>query len=100
MRLRDGTVTLGVRPEKMLDQVDLRAAVEGAGLTLETVTPPEASGAPGAPGGAERVTDPVCRMLVRLEDAALRHEHSGTTYGFCSQYCVVRFRADPDRYLK
>jgi Cu+-exporting ATPase len=28
-----------------------------------------------------------------------RHEYSGTTYHFCSDRCLARFREDPERYL-
>jgi YHS domain-containing protein len=100
MRLRDGTVTLGVRPERMLAKVDVQAAVEDSGLRLESLTPPGADAEVGAPAGGDRVVDPVCHMHVGLADAAWRHEHAGTSYGFCSEYCVQRFRADPERYLK
>lgn len=102
MRLRDGSVTLGVRPEKMLAQVDVLDAVERAGLTLESLTPPGGGADADEPGSGDRVLDPVCRMRVTLADtdAGLRHAHEGTTYGFCSAYCAERFRADPARYLK
>ena len=43
--------------------------------------------------------DPVCGMKV---DPAtrLRLDHRGTTYYFCAQSCLDRFRADPERYLE
>jgi len=43
--------------------------------------------------------DPVCGMKV---DPAtrLRLDHRGTTYYFCAQSCLDRFRADPARYLE
>ncbi len=42
--------------------------------------------------------DPVCGMSV---DAAgpLRLEHGGTTYVFCSEHCLEKFREDPERYV-
>ena len=41
--------------------------------------------------------DPVCGMRV-AEDAPLRAEHGGETYGFCSEHCLRKFKADPDSY--
>src|SRR5690606_19351708 len=29
-----------------------------------------------------------------------RHEHQGTTYFFCNDRCLEKFRADPARYLE
>jgi P-type Cu+ transporter len=45
-----------------------------------------------------KVRDPVCGMEV-ASDAPLHHEHDGTVYRFCSQGCLERFRADPERYV-
>ncbi len=42
--------------------------------------------------------DPVCGMTVK-PDGPHRHLHSGLEYRFCSEGCLVKFRADPDRYL-
>jgi Cu+-exporting ATPase len=39
--------------------------------------------------------DPVCGMTVDRAEAAGTHRHAGTTYFFCSQDCLDRFRADP-----
>jgi Cu+-exporting ATPase len=33
------------------------------------------------------------------EDAAFRAVHDGTSYSFCSQHCVDKFREDPERYV-
>ncbi|MEC5217567.1 Cu2+-exporting ATPase [Actimicrobium sp. GrIS 1.19] len=44
-------------------------------------------------------TDPVCGMKAAT-DPAKAVEHGGTTYYFCGQRCVTKFRADPDLYLK
>ncbi|MCL6481911.1 MAG: heavy metal translocating P-type ATPase [Firmicutes bacterium] len=46
-----------------------------------------------------RHTDPVCGMTVLQEKAAGSCQHAGTTYYFCSLYCVEKFRADPEKYL-
>jgi heavy metal translocating P-type ATPase len=44
-------------------------------------------------------TDPVCGMKAAA-DPAKAIEHAGTTYYFCSQKCMVKFRANPQQYLK
>jgi Cu+-exporting ATPase len=49
-----------------------------------------------APGDS-RVRDPVCGMSVD-PSGPLRHERGGTTYSFCSEHCLSRFRADPERF--
>ena len=41
--------------------------------------------------------DPVCGMSV-AEDSALRAEHLGRTYYFCSAHCAQAFEAEPARY--
>lgn len=43
--------------------------------------------------------DPVCGMKVDPAKAAAAVEHKGTRYFFCSQGCVTKFRADPQKYL-
>jgi Cu+-exporting ATPase len=50
------------------------------------------------PTASATVTDPVCGMTVPA-DGALRHEHGGQTYVFCSEHCRHRFREDPGRFL-
>lgn len=45
------------------------------------------------------VTDPVCNMRIRPQDAVASIEHGGTTYYFCSQDCADSFRESPDDYL-
>jgi YHS domain-containing protein len=43
------------------------------------------------------VTDPVCGMKVdRVK--ALRAEHAGRSFFFCSEHCLSEFTSDPDRY--
>jgi YHS domain-containing protein len=42
-------------------------------------------------------TDPVCGMTVD-RGTALRLEHSGRTYYFCSEHCKHAFDDDPARY--
>jgi Cu+-exporting ATPase len=48
---------------------------------------------------AAGVKDPVCGMTVDPAQAAGRHEHGGETYFFCSQHCLEKFRAEPERHL-
>jgi len=43
-------------------------------------------------------TDPVCGMKVAANPEKSA-EHHGTTYYFCSQSCVTKFKADPQRYV-
>ncbi|HEY4485881.1 MAG TPA: YHS domain-containing protein, partial [Nitrospiria bacterium] len=49
---------------------------------------------------AKTVTDPVCRMEIRPEDAAGTHGYKGKTYYFCNPSCLERFRESPDQYLE
>jgi uncharacterized protein len=44
-------------------------------------------------------TDPVCEMKVD-RDKALRAEHAGRTYFFCSEDCRFAFQADPGGYTR
>src|SRR5262245_53169795 len=42
--------------------------------------------------------DPVCGMTVK-PDSPRRLVHRGTTYGFCSDRCLEKFRASPQTYV-
>jgi len=44
------------------------------------------------------VTDPVCGMAVKREDAAAERSYAGTAYWFCSTDCARTFDGDPARY--
>lgn len=44
--------------------------------------------------------DPVCNMRVNPMRAAGTHDYLGKTYYFCSRSCAVKFREDPEKYLK
>jgi uncharacterized protein len=44
-------------------------------------------------------TDPVCGMKVDRAKA-VRLEHAGRTYYFCSEHCSSQFEADPDAYVR
>ncbi|KYF68667.1 copper-transporting ATPase [Sorangium cellulosum] len=50
------------------------------------------------PAGLERTKDPVCGMTVSPETAKGRHEHGGRTYFFCSERCLGKFQAEPEKY--
>ncbi|WP_437966982.1 heavy metal translocating P-type ATPase [Sorangium sp. So ce260] len=50
------------------------------------------------PAGAGPAKDPVCGMTVSPETATWRHEHGGQTYFFCSQRCLTRFQAEPEKH--
>jgi Cu+-exporting ATPase len=52
---------------------------------------------PRASTGSQK--DPVCAMDVEPSNAAGMVEHAGQTYYFCSDHCVKKFKADPDRYI-
>ena len=45
------------------------------------------------------VIDPVCGMKVDLAETHRKVEHNGTTYGFCSDGCMTKFRSDPEGVL-
>lgn len=45
------------------------------------------------------VKDPVCHMDVIPATARGSAEYKGKTYYFCSQGCVAKFSADPEKYL-
>src|SRR5947209_19532468 len=48
---------------------------------------------------ATAVKDPVCGMTVHPASARYRLEHAGKTHYFCSNHCVEKFKADPEKYL-
>ncbi len=43
--------------------------------------------------------DPVCGMAVDPATTPYRHDRGGTTYYFCRDGCLSRFRAEPERFL-
>jgi Cu+-exporting ATPase len=49
---------------------------------------------------AREVLDPVCGMTIDPADAAGQTDYQGTTYYFCHQSCLERFRAAPDQFLE
>ena len=51
------------------------------------------------PSYTREVVDPVCGMAIDPVDAAGRLDYKGTTYYFCHQSCLDRFRAAPEEFL-
>jgi len=45
-------------------------------------------------------TDPVCKMQVDEENAAVTLNHNGTDYYFCSEECADEFRSNPQQFAK
>lgn len=43
--------------------------------------------------------DPVCGMVVELDQGKLSREYGGKTHHFCSQKCHDKFAADPEHFL-
>jgi len=48
---------------------------------------------------SEEVTDPVCGMHTESSEDYISYGHNGTTFYFCSEHCLEKFKAEPDRYL-
>jgi Cu+-exporting ATPase len=48
---------------------------------------------------ADAATDPVCGMKVERATAKWSAEHAGETYYFCSEGCLRKFEAEPQKYL-
>jgi YHS domain-containing protein/uncharacterized membrane protein YraQ (UPF0718 family) len=49
-------------------------------------------------GGAEYAKDPICGMQVRKADAPATTSYAGATYHFCSDRCLHKFEAAPDKF--
>jgi P-type Cu+ transporter len=47
----------------------------------------------------DTATDPVCGMKVTIATAENKADHAGHTYYFCSQRCLGKFTAEPQRWL-
>jgi YHS domain-containing protein len=43
--------------------------------------------------------DPVCKMEVRIADAAGSHDYHSETVYFCSLECQKKFEKDPEGYM-
>jgi YHS domain-containing protein len=42
--------------------------------------------------------DPICGMMVDERNTALKSEHEGQTFYFCSASCKKKFDSDPHKY--
>lgn len=51
------------------------------------------------PATVQSHRDPVCGMDVDPSNAAGTVEHAGQKYYFCSESCVTKFKADPNKHL-
>ena len=49
--------------------------------------------------GAAMFKDPICDMDVEPATAAGSYEYKGTTYYFCCEACLEKFRESPEDYL-
>jgi class 3 adenylate cyclase/YHS domain-containing protein len=50
------------------------------------------------PVRTDRLTDPVCGMLLSLDDVVIRTVWGGTTFAFCSDMCKQAFIDDPGHF--
>ncbi|MCF8106630.1 MAG: heavy metal translocating P-type ATPase [Desulfohalobiaceae bacterium] len=46
----------------------------------------------------EAVKDPVCGMTTESPQSYFSYEHQGQTFYFCSEHCLEKFQADPEKY--
>ncbi len=53
----------------------------------------------GSPNSLQTFKDPVCEMDVEPDTAAGSYEYKGTTYYFCCEPCLERFRSSPEEFL-
>jgi len=60
----------------------------------EPVPDPHASPSPGF------ALDPVCGMPLDISAVRYKHSHAGRPWYFCSQHCLDKFAAEPERYAK
>lgn len=45
------------------------------------------------------VQDPVCKEIIRKEDAKFKIIYNGETYYFCSKHCKDEFVNNPEKYV-
>src|SRR5213594_3491787 len=53
-----------------------------------------------APPSQGFALDPVCGMPLDTSAAKYKHSHAGRRWYFCSQHCLDKFAAEPERYAK
>ena len=51
------------------------------------------------PSAAQTVVDPVCGMTVDPLKSPHHADHLGVTYHFCNPWCLVKFQAEPGKYV-
>jgi Cu+-exporting ATPase len=47
----------------------------------------------------EKVKDVVCGMTTDSPKSYISHEYQGETFYFCSEHCLGKFKAEPDKYI-
>ena len=83
--------TFRADPARYLSPSTAPLEAEGKSLPMLGAMPPS--------DASSGVIDPVCGMTVDPATAAGSFDYQGTTYSFCCQGCLTKFRADPQRYL-
>ena len=48
----------------------------------------------------EEVKDPICGMTTKSPEMFISYEHQGETFYFCSENCLEKFKADPDKNIR
>ncbi len=68
----------------------------------ERSDPPHAGAVPDthAPPSQGFALDPVCGMPLDTSAAKYKHSRAGRRWYFCSQHCLDKFAAEPERYAK
>ncbi len=80
-------------PEKYLDPNFKPGGMARAPVTISAAPTQIATAAPPL------AKDPVCGMQVNPATAAGRVQYNGEDHHFCSQGCVAKFEANPEKYL-
>lgn len=47
---------------------------------------------------ARQAVDPVCKMVVNVDDGAIKLDHGEHAHFFCSEQCKTEFLKDPKKY--
>ena len=48
----------------------------------------------------EKLKDPICGMDVSSESAAAQFDYEGARFFFCSQQCLAKFKASPEKFIE
>jgi heavy metal translocating P-type ATPase len=92
---------VAANPEKTVvhDGTDYHFCSQGCVTKFEADPPKYLTPQVPAEGASDKpYTDPVCGMKVTANPEKTV-VHDGTDYHFCSQGCVTKFKADPQKYL-